>query len=192
MKLIVGLGNPGGEYDETRHNIGFQVIDELKQQFSHAVFDKKFKGLVTRARIGGEDAVLLKPMTYMNLSGESVGPAAGFYKIPPEDIIVIHDELDIEPGRIKLKKGGGHGGHNGLKSLVKHLPNANFTRVRLGIGRPPPRWETANYVLGKFTKQEQPIIEEVISSATKAVEVILEEGLPSAMKEYNRNPAKAG
>ena len=88
--------------------------------------------------------------------------------------------------------GGGHGGHNGLKSLVKHLPNANFTRVRLGIGRPPPRWETANYVLGKFTKQEQPIIEEVISSATKAVEVILEEGLPSAMKEYNRNPAKAG
>ena len=192
MKLIVGLGNPGGEYDETRHNVGFQVIDELKQQFSHAVFDKKFKGLVTRARIGGEDAVLLKPMTYMNLSGESVGPAAGFYKIPPEDIIVIHDELDIEPGRIKLKKGGGHGGHNGLKSLVKHLPNANFTRVRLGIGRPPPRWETANYVLGKFTKQEQPIIEEVISSATKAVEVILEEGLPSAMKEYNRNPAKAG
>ena len=192
MKLIVGLGNPGGEYDETRHNVGFQVIDELKQQFSHAVFDKKFKGLVTRARIGGEDAVLLKPMTYMNLSGESVGPAAGFYKIPPEDIIVIHDELDIEPGRIKLKKGGGHGGHNGLKSLVKHLPNANFTRVRLGIGRPPPRWETANYVLGKFTKQEQPVIEEVISSATKAVEVILEEGLPSAMKEYNRNPAKAG
>ncbi len=192
MKLIVGLGNPGGEYDETRHNVGFQVIDELKQQFSHAVFDKKFKGLVTRARIGGEDAILLKPMTYMNLSGESVGPAAGFYKIPPEDIIVIHDELDIEPGRIKLKKGGGHGGHNGLKSLVKHLPNANFTRVRLGIGRPPPRWETANYVLGKFTKQEQPIIEEVISSATKAVEVILEEGLPSAMKEYNRNPAKAG
>ncbi len=192
MKLIVGLGNPGGEYDETRHNIGFQVIDELKQQFSHAVFDKKFKGLVTRARIGGEDAILLKPMTYMNLSGESVGPAAGFYKIPPEDIIVVHDELDIEPGRIKLKKGGGHGGHNGLKSLVKHLPNANFTRVRLGIGRPPPRWETANYVLGKFTKQEQPIIEEVIRSATKAVEVILEEGLPSAMKEYNRNPAKAG
>ena len=192
MRLIVGLGNPGGEYDETRHNVGFQVIEELKQQFSHAVFDKKFKGLVTRARIGGEDAVLLKPMTYMNLSGESVGPAAGFYKIPPEDIIVIHDELDIEPGRIKLKKGGGHGGHNGLKSLVKHLPNANFTRVRLGIGRPPPRWETANYVLGKFTKQEQPMIEEVIRSATKAVEVILEEGLPSAMKEYNRNPAKAG
>ncbi|MEE2903645.1 MAG: aminoacyl-tRNA hydrolase [Myxococcota bacterium] len=192
MKLIVGLGNPGGEYDETRHNVGFQVIDELKRQFSHAVFDKKFKGLVTRARIGGEDAILLKPMTYMNLSGESVGPAAGFYKIPPEDIIVVHDELDIEPGRIKLKKGGGHGGHNGLKSLVKHLPNANFTRVRLGIGRPPPRWETANYVLGKFTKQEQPIIEEVIRSATKAVEVILEEGLPSAMKEYNRNPAKAG
>jgi len=192
VRLIVGLGNPGGEYDETRHNVGFQVIEELKQQFSHAVFDKKFKGLVTRARIGGEDAVLLKPMTYMNLSGESVGPAAGFYKIPPEDIIVIHDELDIEPGRIKLKKGGGHGGHNGLKSLVKHLPNANFTRVRLGIGRPPPRWETANYVLGKFTKQEQPMIEEVIRSATKAVEVILEEGLPSAMKEYNRNPAKAG
>ena len=192
MKLIVGLGNPGGEYDETRHNIGFQVIDELKQQFSHAVFDKKFKGLVARARIGGEDAVLLKPMTYMNLSGESVGPAAGFYKSPPEDIIVVHDELDIEPGRIKLKKGGGHGGHNGLKSLVKHLPNANFTRVRLGIGRPPPRWETANYVLGKFTKQEQPVIEEVIRSATKAVEVILEEGLSSAMKEYNRNPAKAG
>ena len=192
MKLIVGLGNPGGEYDETRHNVGFQVIDELKQQFSHAVFDKKFKGLMARARIGGEDTVLLKPMTYMNLSGESVGPAAGFFKIPPEDIIVIHDELDIEPGRIKLKKGGGHGGHNGLKSLVKHLPNANFTRVRLGIGRPPPRWETANYVLGKFTKQEQPVIQEVIRSATKAVEVILEEGLSSAMKEYNRNPAKAG
>lgn len=192
MKLIVGLGNPGGEYDETRHNVGFQVIDELKQQFSHAVFDKKFKGLMARARIGGEDTVLLKPMTYMNVSGESVGPAAGFFKIPPEDIIVIHDELDIEPGRIKLKKGGGHGGHNGLKSLVKHLPNANFTRVRLGIGRPPPRWETANYVLGKFTKQEQPVIQEVIRSATKAVEVILEEGLSSAMKEYNRNPAKAG
>ena len=192
MKLIVGLGNPGDEYRETRHNVGFQVVDALGEQFGLTVFEKRFKGQLGRGRIGGESAILLKPMTYMNLSGESVGPAAGYFKIPPEDVVVIHDELDIEPGRIKLKKGGGHGGHNGLRSLIKHLPDANFVRVRMGVGRPPPRWDAADYVLGKFTKDERSIIDEVIKTAMNAVEAILEEGLPSAMKVYNRNSAKAG
>ena len=192
MKLIVGLGNPGGEYRETRHNVGFQVVDALVEQFGQSVFEKRFKGQMVRLRIGGESAILLKPMTYMNLSGESAGPAAGYFKIPPEDVIVIHDELDIEPGRIKLKKGGGHGGHNGLRSLIKHLPDANFVRVRIGVGRPPPRWDAADYVLGKFTNDERSVIDEVIETAKDAVESILKEGLPAAMKVYNRNPGKSG
>jgi peptidyl-tRNA hydrolase, PTH1 family len=191
VKLIVGLGNPGGEYGETRHNVGFRVVDALAEQVGLTVFEKRFKGQLGRARIGGESVILLKPMTYMNLSGESAGPTAGYFKIPPEDIVVIHDDLDIEPGRLKLKKGGGHGGHNGLRSLIKHLPDPNFVRVRMGVGRPPPKWDAADYVLGKFTHDERSVIDEVIKTAVNAVEAILEEGLPSAMKVYNRNLAKA-
>jgi len=191
VKLIVGLGNPGDEYRGTRHNVGFRVVDELAERIGHTVFEKRSKGLMGRGRLGGESVLLLKPMTYMNLSGESVGPIAGYFKIPTEDILVVHDELDIETGRIKLKKGGGHGGHNGLRSLVKHLPDADFIRVRTGIGRPPPRWDAADYVLGKFTNDEKSIIDDVVKTAMEAVEAILNEGLRSAMKEYNRTPAIA-
>lgn len=191
MKLIVGLGNPGGEYYETRHNVGFRLVDELAERIGHTVFEKRSKGLLGRGLLGGESVLLLKPMTYMNLSGECVGPVAGYFKIPTEDIIVVHDDLDIETGRIKLKTGGGHGGHNGLRSLIQHLPDADFVRIRTGVGRPPPRWDTADYVLSKFSKDEVSMIDEVVQTAMDAVETILREGIRVAMREHNRSPAKA-
>jgi PTH1 family peptidyl-tRNA hydrolase len=132
----------------------------------------------------------MKPETYMNLAGESVGPAIGFYKLGTSELIVIHDELDLDLGRTKLKKGGGHGGHNGLRSLIQHLPDGEFSRVRVGIGRPPPGWDSADYVLSRFQKSEREAIDIAIVEAADAVEAILKDGLPRAMNKANRNPEK--
>ncbi len=142
MFLVVGLGNPEDEYEGTRHNVGFEAVEVLARRCGVRFSDKKFKARMARAEIAGQSCVLLKPQTYMNLSGESVGPAMGFFKLATGDVIVLHDELDIPLGRVKLKKGGGHGGHNGLRSLKQHLPDDGFVRVRIGIGRPPPAWDS--------------------------------------------------
>lgn len=190
MRLIVGLGNPEGEYAGTRHNVGFEVADALAERAGARFSDKKFKARVARVQIAGESCVLLKPQTYMNLSGESVGPAAGFFKLKTEDLIVIHDDLDLPLGRVKLKKGGGHGGHNGLRSLKQHLPDDGFVRVRIGIGRPPPRWDPADYVLARFTREEREVADRVVDEAAKAVESILRVGLGKAMNLTNRAPEK--
>ena len=136
MWLVVGLGNPDAKYRGTRHNVGFEVVDLLAERATTTLSEKKFKAQMAKARLGGTDVVLLEPQTYMNLSGESVGPALGFYKLGVEQVLVVHDELDLELGKCRLKKGGGHGGHNGLRSLIQHLPSAEFIRVRVGIGRP--------------------------------------------------------
>jgi PTH1 family peptidyl-tRNA hydrolase len=188
MYLLVGLGNPGKEYEDTRHNVGFWVIDALAERAGVRGFDKKFKAELARATIGGAECLLMKPQTFMNLSGESVGPALGFYKLTTSDVVVFHDELDVELGRLKLKKGGGHGGHNGLRSLMQHLPDDGFTRVRLGIGRPPPRWDVADYVLNRFGAGERPLAEKMVEEATEAAEAIIRSGLSRAMALYNRNP----
>ncbi|MCK6551549.1 aminoacyl-tRNA hydrolase [Myxococcota bacterium] len=188
MWLIVGLGNPEEEYRGTRHNVGFEVADALAERASTGISDRKFKARVGRGRLQGTDCVLLKPQTYMNLSGESVGPALGFYKLTTSDLIVIHDDLDIEVGRLKLKQGGGHGGHNGLRSLVEHLPDPNFARVRVGIGRPPPRWDPADYVLSRFQGGDRKLVDDAVQEAANAIEAIIRDGLRRAMNVYNRAP----
>ena len=190
MRLVVGLGNPGREYDDTRHNVGFRVVDKLADRIGVNVDDKKFRARVGRGRVGGEAALLMKPQTYMNVSGESVGPALGFFKATTEDVVVIHDELDLPLGRIKLKRGGGHGGHNGLRSLIKHLPDDRFVRIRIGVGRPPPQWDAADYVLSKFRSEEWSEVDKALATAADAVEVILKDGISKAMAEFNRDPDK--
>ena len=186
MKLIVGLGNPGGEYEGTRHNVGFEVADVLAERAGILLSEKRFKARLGRGRLGTEAVAILKPQTYMNLSGESVGPAVGFYKVSVEDVIVIHDDLDLELGRLKVKKGGGHGGHNGLRSLVKILPGPEFVRVRIGIGRPPPRWDAADYVLSRFARDDRPLVDDVVRDAADAIEAVLTDGVGRAMTMYNR------
>jgi len=188
--LVVGLGNPGREYEQTRHNVGFMVVEALAERASARVSDKKFKARVGRARLQGEDCLLMKPETFMNLSGESVGPALGFFKLATQQVIVLHDELDLPLGKLKMKKGGGHGGHNGLRSLKKHLPDDGFVRIRIGIGRPPPQWDSADYVLSKFNRDEWTEVDRVVNDAADAVEAIFKDGVGKAMGRFNRDPDK--
>jgi PTH1 family peptidyl-tRNA hydrolase len=191
MWLIVGLGNPGDEHEGTRHNVGFDVVDMLAEGAGARFSDRKFKARLARAKLEGQDCVLMKPQGYMNLSGESVGPAAGFFKIGTGEIIVIHDDLDLDSGRLKLKQGGGHGGHNGLRSLIEHLPDPGFIRVRVGIGRPPPRWDPVDWVLSRFHSAEREGMEAAKKDAAEAALTIIRDGLRRAMNVYNRAPAPA-
>lgn len=185
MFLVTGLGNPGARYDKTRHNVGFEVIDALAHRFHFPASKPEKKGHVSRARLGDHDVLLQKPATYMNLSGEAVGPLARYYKIPPENVIVVHDELDFEPGIVRIKKGGGAGGNNGLKSIISHF-DPGFVRIRMGVGKPPSGQEGAEHVLSKFRPEERTLVDEAIVTACDAVEAILEKGVAQAMNEFNR------
>lgn len=179
--LVVGLGNPGPKYDGTRHNIGFAVLDELVRRWSVSIGDGKFKGVSGNGRIRERDAVLLKPMTYMNLSGESVQAAARFFRLGPDAIVVAHDDIDLPPGKVKLKVGGGHGGHNGLRSCDRHLPSRDYLRVRLGVGRPPhPKADVAGWVLGRFASSERAIVDHLVDTGADAIERVLRDGLLEA------------
>ncbi|MDH5479479.1 MAG: aminoacyl-tRNA hydrolase [Nitrosomonas sp.] len=163
MKLIVGLGNPGGEYVDTRHNAGFLWVDQLADQLNVTLKQEtKFHGLCARVSQGTNDLWLLEPQTYMNRSGQSVAAICRFYKITPDEIIVVHDELDLSPGVAKLKQGGGHGGHNGLKDIAAHLGTKDFWRLRIGIGHPGDRNAVVGYVLRPPRKEEVPLIDEAI------------------------------
>jgi len=184
VKLIVGLGNPGPKYQRTRHNAGFLVLDRLAQRAAIPVTRKSFAGLAGEGEYRGQRLLLLKPQTFMNLSGRSVAEALRFHKLSPDDLIVIHDDLDIPFGRIKLKAGGGHGGHNGLRSLLQELGGGAFTRVRLGIGR-PLHGDAADYVLTGFSAAEQAELPQVVDGAVAALEMLLAEGLPKAMSLCN-------
>lgn len=175
MWLIVGLGNPGDKYKANRHNVGFMVVDEIARSNMLPPFKAKFKGEVSDGRLGGQKVVLLKPQTYMNDSGLSVRKAADFYKIPPEKIIVFHDELDIAPARVKVKQGGGTGGHNGLKSIDAHLGNKDYWRVRLGIGHPGDKNRVSGYVLNDFSKEEQVWLDDWVYVLSKNIDDILQE-----------------
>ncbi|OJX68654.1 aminoacyl-tRNA hydrolase [Magnetospirillum sp. 64-120] len=169
MILVVGLGNPGPEYSQNRHNIGFMAADEIVRRHSFGPWRSKFQGDYAEGTIDGTKVLVLKPMTYMNLSGQSVAQLAKFLKIPVEDVIVVHDELDVAPGRVKVKRGGGAGGHNGLKSIDSHL-GANYRRVRLGIGHPGDKDRVAGYVLHDFAKSETwlaPLIDAVAQAFPK-------------------------
>jgi PTH1 family peptidyl-tRNA hydrolase len=163
MWLFVGLGNPGDKYRHNRHNIGFMAADEIARRHNFSGWEKKFQGLVCEGRLGGERVLLLKPQTYMNLSGQSVQAAAAFYKIPPGDIVVFHDELDLAPGKVRVKKGGGSGGHNGIKSIDEHL-GPEYWRVRLGIGHPGDRNLVSPYVLSDFFRADREWLEPLIDA----------------------------
>lgn len=182
MHLIVGLGNPGPKYAGHRHNVGFMVADRLGGP--GAAWREKLKGRFAKVRVGGEDAVLLEPLTYMNLSGESVQEAMRFFKVPLERVLVVHDELDLPFGTLRLKRGGGAAGHNGLKSIIQHCGGPDFVRLRIGIGR-PERGPVQKWVLSDFSSEEGAALEDVLNDATRAVTAVLADGLPEAMKAVN-------
>jgi PTH1 family peptidyl-tRNA hydrolase len=182
--LIVGLGNPGKKYEGNRHNVGFMAADEVRAAYSLADYKEKFSGVWTK----GDGIALLKPMTFMNLSGESVQPAAAFLKVPPQEVIVLHDELDIPFGEVRLKFSGGHAGHNGLRSIIERLGTPDFIRVRIGIGRPPPGWrgEVADYVLRDFDPSEKAELPDVLAKSLDAVKRVVTDGIQSAMNAVNQ------
>jgi PTH1 family peptidyl-tRNA hydrolase len=185
VKIIVGLGNPGLQYSETRHNVGFMIIDELARRWGVAGWRSRHEALVAEYR--GEQAVILvKPQTYMNLSGTAVGPLARWYKAAVEDIIVIYDDMDLPSGRLRLRTKGGSGGHKGIESLLTHLSQDMFARVRIGISRPPAGWEVADYVLSRFTTDELPLLQSATERAAEAVECIIKQGMDKAMNLYNK------
>ena len=186
MYLIAGLGNPGKEYEKTRHNAGFGAIDALAEKLGISVEEKKYKGLFGKGRIGAEPVILLKPQTYMNLSGESVREAADFYKIDPEHMIVIYDDTDLEVGRLRLRAKGSAGGHNGIKNIIAHMGTQEFPRVRIGVGAKPDRMDLADYVLGRFSQVEQSQMEDGYKEAAEAAAAIVEEGIEAAMNRFNR------
>lgn len=174
MHLLVGLGNIGREYEMTRHNFGFLLLDQIIKDHDLQSTSKKFKSEVFSGEIAGEKIIALKPQTFMNLSGIAVAEAASFYKIAPENILVLHDDVDLALGKIKIKIGGGNGGHNGLKSLDE-MVGKNYMRLRLGVGRPQNKeFDTADYVLGKFSKEEMKVVEEINKKISKLVRELLE------------------
>jgi len=191
LKLVVGLGNPGSEYARTRHNVGFVVADRLAERLGARFQGGKFAAEEAVARVGSERIVIVKPQTYMNHSGEAVGPALRFLKLGLEDLVVIHDDLELAPYRVQVKIGGGHGGNNGVKSLNGHLGGADYARVRVGIGRPPPFMDPADYVLGRFPKDEAPELEECLERATEAARLCVELGAAKAMNQVNRRSGSA-
>lgn len=182
IRLIVGLGNPGREYESTRHNAGFWWVDEFARKNQIAFkSENKFHALAARSMLHGHELHLLKPQTFMNVSGRSVGALAQFYKIEPAQILVVHDELDLPPGSAKLKLGGGHGGHNGLKDIIAHLGSRDFWRLRIGVGHPGDRAEVVNYVLNAPRKEEQALIEDALQRAQEVAPLIVEGKLEAAM-----------
>jgi peptidyl-tRNA hydrolase, PTH1 family len=186
MKLIVGLGNPGKQYDQTRHNIGFTVIDELAKRFHIALDQAKFKGLYGSTIINGEKIFLLKPLTYMNLSGESIGPFMDYFQIDLDDLLVIYDDLDLPVGKIRLRQKGSAGGHNGIKSAIAHLGTQQFNRIRVGINRPSNGMAITDYVLGRFLNDEQEMIRKAVEQSSNACEEWIKTPFLQVMNIYNQ------
>lgn len=187
MYIIAGLGNPKKEYDHTRHNIGFAFIDELAKQYDISVMDVKHKALTGKGMIEGQKVILVKPLTFMNLSGESIRPLMEYYKLDPEtELIVVSDDITLSPGSIRIRKKGSAGGHNGLKNIIAQLGTEKFVRIRLGVGEKPKGYDLADYVLGHFSKEEQPLMEEGVQKAIEALKLILADDTDQAMNTYNR------
>ncbi|WP_096441186.1 aminoacyl-tRNA hydrolase [Alteribacter populi] len=186
MKLIVGLGNPGSKYDGTRHNVGFEVIDQCQSKFTIELNQSKFKGAFGFSRVGEEKLFLLKPLTYMNLSGESVVPLMKYYKIDIDDLLVVYDDLDLVPGKIRLRQKGGAGGHNGIKSLIQNLGTDQFKRIRVGVGRPDQGQAVTDHVLGRYAPDERKLVDEAVEKAAKACEAWTKLPFDRVMNEYNK------
>jgi PTH1 family peptidyl-tRNA hydrolase len=185
LKLIVGLGNPGTDYAETRHNIGFMVATRLAERSGVALKRKGYQGFYGVGRVVGEEATILLPQTYMNRSGESVAPACQSLGVTPVDLIVVHDEIDLEFGCLRIKVGGGHGGHNGLRSIGAVLGETDYSRLRMGVGRPPAGGDVSAHVLSRFNVVERALLERFIDIATNALEDLIRNGVQDAMNRYN-------
>jgi PTH1 family peptidyl-tRNA hydrolase len=191
VKLVVGLGNPGEDYARTRHNLGFLAAEGLAALCRASFSARKFGAELAEASLGGERVWIMKPQTFMNLSGEAVGAALRFWKLGLEDLLVLHDDLELEPFRVQVKVGGGHGGHNGLKSVNAHVGGPEYGRVRMGVGRPPPHMDSADYVLGRFSLSEAGEVEGCVARAVEAARMVAELGVVKAMNQFNRRPAPA-
>jgi PTH1 family peptidyl-tRNA hydrolase len=181
--LVVGLGNPGREYENTRHNVGFNVLDLISNKYNIDINRTKFKGIYGEGRIADEKVILLKPLTYMNLSGESVREICNFYKIPNENIIIIYDDISLEVGRMRIRKSGSAGGHNGIKNIILNLSSDVFPRIKIGVGA--PSGDLIAHVLGKLTNEEMDVIDRVFNAASEAVESLIKEGVTEAMNKFN-------
>ncbi len=186
MKLIVGLGNPGMQYATTRHNIGFEVIDSLAETYNIQVNKNKYKALIGEGRIGGERVILMKPQTFMNLSGEAIRACMDFQKLNNEDVIVIYDDISLDVGQIRIRANGSAGGHNGIKSIIAHMNTQEFPRIKVGVGQKPPGWDLANYVLGRFSEDDMKIIGPKLNDVVKAVECMVTADINKAMNLYNK------
>ena len=183
MILIVGLGNPGKQYEQTRHNIGFDVIDYMANKYNIDVNREKFKGICGEGFIENKKVILLKPLTYMNLSGESLRAIMDFYKLSNEDVLVLYDDISLEVGRIRIREKGSAGGHNGIKSIIAHLGSDIFSRIKIGVGQ--PKSDLVNHVLGKFSKEEREVLEETLKAVVDSVEVIIKTDTKEAMNRFN-------
>ena len=185
MYIIVGLGNPGDKYEKTRHNVGFNVIDLLAKEYSIDVSKIKHKALIGEGRVGTEKVILVKPMTYMNLSGESVADICNYYNIDLENLIVIYDDIDLDVGKIRIRKKGSGGTHNGMRSIVKCLGTTDFPRVRVGVSKPEPGRDLANFVLSRFSKDEEVDLKDGFDKAVKAIDCIIREDIDLSMNKFN-------
>ena len=183
--LIAGLGNPGPKYDLTRHNAGFMVVDALAERFGCDMRRVKFKGLYGKCKIAGEDAVLLKPSTFMNLSGQSVTEAMNFFHIPPERVLLVFDDISLDVGRMRIRLKGSDGGHNGVKNIIYLSGSDRFPRVKIGVGHKPEGWDLANWVLSRFSGDEQKLLDAVAKNSGDAVELILSGQPDKAMNRFN-------
>lgn len=186
LKLIVGLGNPGPEYAETRHNIGFRVLERFAESHRIAVDRKRFRGRFGQGRLGAEDVALLEPMTYMNASGEAVEDATRELRIDMRDVIVAYDEVDFELGIVRVRSGGGDAGHRGIRSIMEETGTGEFLRVRVGIGRPAPSGDVKDWVLSEFEPEQTAVRDQVVEKAAEAVELVIRRGLSAAMNRYNQ------
>ena len=186
MKLIVGLGNPGKEYEMTRHNLGFLVIERLARDTGESRKQRKFNALLNRGKIGNEQVILMKPLTYMNLSGAAVKKAFDYFHLPLHDLMVIHDDLDLAFGRFKIKTGGGDAGHKGIRSLIDHLGDDEFVRVRIGIGRPEKGGDVVDYVLDPLNESERSELPEILDSACLLIQTLIRSGVDAAMNTFHR------
>ena len=186
MYIIVGLGNPSKEYENTRHNIGFDVVDRIIDKYDIPYSGTKHKAMYGSGMIDGVKAVVAKPLTYMNLSGEAVRALVDFYKVDPQtEVIIIYDDVALEPGKLRIRKKGSAGGHNGIKSIIEHLGTTEFVRIRVGVGEKPKGWDLAKYVLGRFSKDERKLVNEAADKSIEALKLILNGEVDAAMNEFN-------